>query len=351
MHSCPDWPRAGPLLQLGPLAHGIFHERWFKKVTTTAATQDAVVSYGLGPIGAGIAGLALDRGYRIVSAVDISPDKAGRDLGTLLGRAELGVTVTADVAAALACKPKVVLHSTQSHMPQVMPQLLACIEAGACVVSTCEELAFPWHQRAAEAKRLDDAAKAHGVAVVGVGVNPGFVMDLLPIVLTAPCRAVRSIRVTRVVDAGLRRKPLQRKVGDGLDRATFEKGVAEGRIGHVGLPESVAMIADALAWPLDSIRETIEPVMEGTTVRGLHQVANGLRAGEAVISLDLTMAVGAQNPRDSVTIDGEPPIVMTVEGGIHGDVATCAISVNVIPMVLAAPPGLTAVHRLPAIHR
>ncbi len=331
--------------------HRTSHERWFFEVAETAATQTTVLSYGLGPIGAGIAGLALDRGYRIVSAVDISPDKAGSDLGVLLGRARLGVTVTADVAAALACKPRVVLHSTQSHIPQVMPQLMACIEAGACVVSTCEELAFPWYRHDHEARRLDAAAKAHGVTIVGVGVNPGFVMDLLPIVLTAPCRKVRAIRVTRVVDAGLRRKPLQQKVGDGLDRATFEKGVAEGRMGHVGLPESVAMIADALGWPLDSIEETIEPVMEGATVRGLHQVANGLQSKEPVISLDLTMAVGAANPRDSVTIEGEPPIALTVSGGIHGDVATCAISVNAIPMVLASPPGLTAPHRLPAIHR
>lgn len=331
--------------------HHTFHERWFSKVTTTAATQATVVSYGLGPIGAGIAGLALDRGYRMVSACDISPDKAGSDLGTLLGRAELGVTVTADITAALERRPQVVLHSTQSHMPQVMPQLLACIEAGACVVSTCEELAFPWYRYPAEAKKLDEAAKAHGATLVGVGVNPGFVMDLLPIVLTAPCRTVRAIRITRVVDAGLRRKPLQRKVGDGLDRATFEQGVAEGRIGHVGLAESVAMIAEALAWPLDSITETIEPVMEGTTVRGLHQVANGQRGQETVISLDLTMAVGAQNPRDAVTIEGEPPIAMTVAGGIHGDIATCAVAVNAIPIVLAAPPGLTAVHRLPALHR
>jgi len=320
-------------------------------VTTTAATQATVVSYGLGPIGAGIAGLALDRGYRMVSACDISPDKAGSDLGILLGRAELGVTVTADITAALERRPQVVLHSTQSHIPQVMPQLLACVEAGACVVSTCEELAFPWYRHPAEATRLDEAAKTHGVTVVGVGVNPGFVMDLLPVVLTAPCRTVRSVRVTRVVDAGLRRKPLQRKVGDGLDRASFEQGVAEGRIGHVGLAESVAMIAEAIGWSLNSIHETIEPVMEGATVRGLHQVANGLRGQEAVISLDLTMAVGAQNPRDSVTIEGEPPIAMTVAGGIHGDIATCAVTVNAIPIVLAAPPGLTAVHRLPALHR
>ncbi|MGQ0568683.1 MAG: dihydrodipicolinate reductase [Armatimonadota bacterium] len=283
-------------------------------------------------------------------AIDIDPQKAGRDLGTLLGLDPLGVSVTADAAAALTRGPQVVLHSTQSHLAQVTSQILACIEAGACVVSTCEELAFPWRHHPVDARRIDEAAKARGVTVVGVGVNPGFVMDLLPIVLTGPCRDVRAVRVTRVVDAGQRRLPLQRKVGAGLEQAAFEEGVAAGRIGHVGLAESVAMIADALGWALEEIREEIEPVLVGTEVRGLHQVATGLHDGRPGITLDLTMAVGAPHPRDTVVIEGEPALHVTAAGGIHGDVATCAIAVNAIPRVLAAPPGLTTVHRLNPIH-
>jgi len=313
-------------------------------------TPTAIVHYGLGPIGLGIVGVALDRGHRPLAAVDIDPEKSGRDLGTLLGRAPLGLTVTADAGAALASGARVVLHSTQSHLAQVLPQILQCIEAGACVISTCEELAFPWHHHPDDARRIDQAAKTRGVAVVGVGVNPGFVMDLLPVALMAPCRDVRTVHVTRVVDAGLRRLPLQRKVGAGLDPGAFEAGVAGGRIGHVGLPESVAMIADALGWSLDTITKTIEPVGDRTSIRGLHQVAAGIRDGQPVITLDLTMAVGAPNPRDTVVIEGDPPISMTIAGGVHGDVATCAIAVNAIPQVLAAPPGLATVHRLPPIH-
>ncbi|MCL6554617.1 MAG: dihydrodipicolinate reductase, partial [Firmicutes bacterium] len=223
-------------------------------------TPISVVSYGLGPIGVSIARHALDIGHRIVGAVDIDPEKVGRDLGTLIGRDPLGVTVAADPAEALARGPEVVLHSTQSHIPQVLSQILDCLEAGACVVSTCEEMAFPWYRHPAAAHRIDRVAKARHVAAVGVGVNPGFVMDLLPVVLTAACREVRSIHVTRVVDAGTRRLPLQRKVGAGMTRAEFAQGVAEGRLGHVGLQESVALIADALGWPLDGVTEDIEPV-------------------------------------------------------------------------------------------
>lgn len=313
-------------------------------------TPVTLVSYGLGPIGLAIAALALDRGHRIVGAIDIDPAKAGRDLGELLGREPIGVAVTADAGDALGRRPQAVLHSTQSRIPQVAAQIIACLEAGASVVSTCEELAFPWYRHAATADRIDGAARSHGVAAVGVGVNPGFVMDLLPIVLTAPCRQVRAVRAVRVVDAATRRLPLQRKVGAGMTRAEFEAGVAAGTLGHVGLGESVAMIADALGWSLDGVAETIEPVMSGSRVQGLHQIARGRCRGREAITLDLTMAVGAPDPRDEVILDADPPIHITASGGIHGDIATSAIAVNAIPLVLAAPPGLTTVSRLPALH-
>jgi 4-hydroxy-tetrahydrodipicolinate reductase len=309
-----------------------------------------VVSYGLGPIGVSIARYALDRGHRIIGAIDIDPEKVGRDVGLLLGRDALGVTVTADPAEALARGPQAVLHSTQSHIPQVLSQIIDCLEAGACVVSTCEEMAFPWYRHPAAAHRIDRVAKARHVAAVGVGVNPGYVMDVLPVVLTAPCREVRSVHVTRVVDAGKRRLPLQRKVGAGMTKAEFEKGVADGKLGHVGLQESIATISDALAWQLDAITEDIEPVMEGAEVKGLHQVARGMQGGRPVITLDLTMAVGSANPRDTVIIEGDPPLNVTAAGGVHGDVATCAIAVNALPRILEAAPGLTTVYRLPPIH-
>jgi len=314
-------------------------------------TSVTVAHYGLGPIGLGIADVALERGHRVLGAVDIDPEKIGKDLGTLLGRAAIGVPVTADASAALAGRPLVVFHTTQSQLARTTPQLLEIVAAGANVISTCEELAFPWQHHAEHARRIDTAAKARGVTVVGLGVNPGYVMDLLPIVLTAPCRAIRAIRIVRVVDAGRRRLPLQRKVGAGMDRPTFERGVAEGTIGHVGLKESIAMIADSLGWTVDTVTERIDPVADGATVNGLHQVAVGTSAGQPIITLDLTMAVGVSNPRDSVLIDGEPPINVTVEGGIHGDVATCALAVNAAPIVVAAPPGLTTVNRLAPIHR
>lgn len=308
------------------------------------------IQYGLGPIGIGIAELALRRGHHLVAAVDIDPAKTGRLAAALIPGAPAGVAVTADAASVLNAGADIVLHSTQSRLSQVLPQVLPLVDAGLPVISTCEELAFPWHHHPEEAAVLDALARSRGAAVVGLGVNPGFVMDLLPVILTAPCTDVRRIAVERVVDAGGRRAPLQQKVGVGLSVDAFHRGVAEGRIGHVGLPQSAAMIAHALGWTLDRIEESIEPLIDARqVVRGLHQICHGVRRNSPVITLDLTMAAGTERPQDTVAIDGTPPLQVSIAGGIHGDIATHAIVVNAIPVVLAAPPGLLVPTQLPVV--
>lgn len=299
------------------------------------------IQYGLGPIGVGIAELALHRGHQLVAAVDIDPAKAGRPAAALIPGAPPDLTVTSDVAGGLTAGADIVLHSTQSRLAQILPQVTPLVDAGLAVISTCEELVFPWYHHPREAAALDVLAKSRGAAVIGLGVNPGFVMDLLPAVLTAPCRDVRQVTVERVVDVGVRRIPLQQKVGVGLTVDTFRGAVTDGRIGHVGLPQSAAMLAHALGWTLERIEETIEPVVgSDRLVRGLHQVCRAYRNGAAVITLDLTMAAGAEQPRDVIRVDGTPPITATIAGGIPGDQATYAIIVNAISRVLSAVPGL-----------
>ncbi len=308
------------------------------------------VQHGLGPIGVAIASLALRHCHQLVAAVDTDPAKAGRPAAALIPAAPADIIVEANATAVLNVGADIVLHSTQSHLAQVLPQLLPLVDAGLSVISTCEELAFPWHHFPAEAASLDALARSRGAVVVGLGVNPGFVMDLLPIVLTAPCTDVRRVRVERVVEVGVRRLSLQRKVGVGLTPEAFQAGVADGRIGHVGLPQSVAMIAHALGRPLDRIDESIEPVLgSDAKVRGLHQLCQGIRDDVATITLDLTMAAGVAHPHDTVTVDATPPIRAVIEGGVHGDQATCAIVVNAISTVLASPPGILTAIQLPAV--
>ena len=323
-----------------------------------------VVCYGLGPIGLGIARLAQARpGIAIAGAIDVDPQKVGRDLGELLGGASSGVVVAADPAAILRdVRPEVVLHATSSSLARVAPQLLEIAETGANVVSTCEELAFPWTAQPQLAAELDAAARRAGVTLLGTGVNPGYAMDALPLMLTAPCAAVRAVRVLRVVDAAQRRGPLQRKVGAGLTPEQFEAHVREGTVRHVGLPESLHMLATALGWHLDHSEQTIAAVLaeqpittdyvrvEPGQVAGVRQIARGFMGGREVLTLELRMYVGAPDPQDTVEIDGDPPVRMRIDGGLHGDIATAAIVVNAIPSVIRAAPGLASMGEVPMVH-
>src|SRR5208282_5385253 len=223
-----------------------------------------VVQFGLGPIGASIVRLMRRKAsLEIVAAIDNDPAKSGRDLGQVIGAmdAPWGIAVSPDASAVLEKPVDVVIHSTSSYLPSVMEQLLTCLSAGCCVVSTCEELAYPFRKHPALSKQLDAAAKEEGVALVGTGVNPGFVMDKLALTLSSVAQRIDWLSAVRIVDASKRRLPLQKKIGAGMTPEEFRAQVAAGVIKHHGLPESIAMVADGLGFSLDDISETIEPVI------------------------------------------------------------------------------------------
>ncbi len=324
-----------------------------------------VIHYGLGPIGVGVAKLVAKRtDMRIVGAIDIDPNKIGRDLGALLGDGQtLGVKVSGDANSVLKkSTADIVVLTTVSSLKKMKGQVTQIVQAGLPIVSTCEELSYPLAHNAALAAELDALAKQHGVAVYGTGVNPGFAMDALPLMLTAPCAEVKKIRVVRMQDASVRRLPFQQKIGAGVTRAEFQKRVDAGSVRHVGLRESVLMIADSFGWALSDYRESIEPVIakrDVTTpfltvkaglVAGLSQAGRGFVNGEECITLELVAYVGAPESYDTVTIEGTPNITSTIVGGLHGDIATAAVAVNSIPRVIAAPAGLLTPNNLPIPH-
>src|SRR5438874_631735 len=320
------------------------------------------IQYGVGPIGASIAKLMREKqAIEIVGAVDLDPAKAGRDLGEVAGAADApwGVNVFADAKEALDLNPDVVIHCTSSSLAKVMDQLMACLEAQSCVVSTCEELSYPFRTHPDLAAKLDAAAKEWGVALVGTGVNPGFVMDKLVVTLAAVSQRIEHAKALRIVDASKRRLPLQKKIGAGMSVDEFRAKVTEGVIKHVGLPESVAMVADSLGLAIDEITETIEPkvatervqteylTVEEGQAAGVHQIARGLSAGKELIYMELQMYVGAKDPADTITLTGHPNITLTIPGGSHGDIATASVAVNSIPVILDAPAGLRTAKDLP----
>ncbi len=323
-----------------------------------------IVLYGVGAMGTRIAKFLLKKkGVEIIGAIDVDKEKVGKDLGDVLDIGKrLGITVSNDPNGMLSkANADMVIHSTTSFLKQTYPQIAAAIKHGVNVVSTCEELSYPYATEPELAEKLDKLAREHSVTVLGTGINPGFLMDTRVINLTSVCQEIEHIRATRIMNAATRRVPFQKKIGAGLTVNEFKERIEQKTItGHVGLTQSIAMIANALKWKLDKIEvDPVEPVVAETQVEseavkvepgqvaGLKQCARGVKEGKEVISLDFQAYIGAKEEYDAVTIEGVPNVHEKIAPCIHGDSGTIAIIVNSIPKVMNAAPGLVTMKDLP----
>jgi len=321
------------------------------------------VHIGIGPIGQKMVKYAVERGcFNIVGAVDPDSGKAGKELGELCGINPLGITVSSNLDDAIRGRqPEVAIVTTVSSVVAFERQILELAKAKLHIVSTCEELFYPWQTQPELSSRIDEICRENGVACLGTGVNPGYLMDFLPTVLTAACQNVKKVEVWRFQDASVRRIPFQQKIGAGLSREEFEAKRKSGTLGHVGLPESLNFIANRLGWKLDRNNETLEPVIAEKDINtgykpiskgmacGVHQVGRGFIGDKEVIVLNFKAAVGEPESYEQVHIDGEPPIKSKISGGVNGDIATCAITLNSVRSVLAASPGLKTMGDIPPV--
>jgi hypothetical protein len=322
-----------------------------------------VAQIGIGPLGREMTRSIHARpNMEVVAAVDTDPRLHGQDLGELCSLGPLGIPVAPSARSVLrSSRAEIALLTTVSDLSVILPQIEEILEQGLPVVTTCEELTYPWITAPQTAARLDAKARERGVAVLATGVNPGFMMDTLPICLSAVAQRVEAIKVSRIQDAAHRRLPFQRKIGAGLDPAEFEEKRKSGALRHVGLTESMHMIASRFGWKLDHTEEVITPVIaersvttQAMTVKagsaaGVQQIGKAYAGSEEKITLVFRASIGEPHPEDTVEIVGEPHIVSTVAGGVHGDVATCAIALNAIPVLLKAQPGLRTMIDLPPI--
>ncbi|MHC4630026.1 MAG: NAD(P)H-dependent amine dehydrogenase family protein [Planctomycetota bacterium] len=306
---------------------------------------------------------AVERGcFNIVGAVDTDPDKAGKELGELCGTEPLGITVSSNLDEAIGGKSaEVALVTTVSSIVSLESQVVELAKAKLHIISTCEELFFPWNTQPEVSRRIDQVCRENGVVCLGTGVNPGYMMDFLPTALSGVCQNVKSVKVWRVQDASVRRIPFQQKIGAGLTLEEFEAKKSTGTLRHVGLPESVAFIANRLGWKLDRNVETLEPVIADKDIDtgykpvargmacGVHQVGRGFVGDKEVITLTFRAAVGEPESYDQVQIEGEPTIQSKIAGGVNGDIATCAITLNAVRSVLESSPGLKTMGQIPPI--
>jgi 4-hydroxy-tetrahydrodipicolinate reductase len=322
-----------------------------------------VIQYGLGPIGSAIARHVVERpSLTLVGAVDIDPQKVGKDAGEVigLGRA-LGFPVRPRLAEVMATtQADVAIHATGSYFNLFKGQIVEILQAGLDVVSSAEELSFPWLAHPQEATEIDAVAKRTGKTVLATGVNPGFLMDSLPLALTAICQRVDHIAVTREQNASLRRGPFQAKIGSGMTVEAFRTKMAEGRMGHVGLPESMGMLFTTLGKKLARYEGKVEPVVAEKRIKtqffdvppgrvcGLRQVARGYTEESEFATLTFVAALDWPEDEDTIRITGKPDLEIKLRG-TNGDIATVAIVVNAVRRVKEAAPGLMTMRDLPIV--
>lgn len=314
-----------------------------------------IAQFGLGPIGVETLKLAATKPWaEIVGGIDIDPAKIGKSLADITGVASLSrAKVHRSLEELLAVsKPDVIFQTSVSKIKAALAQVEPMVRAGISVVSSCEELLYPPLREPQLAKDFDALCKKHNARVLGTGVNPGFIMDVIPVCFTGVCRNVSAIHVQRVVNATTRRGPLQKKIGSGLPPAEFEKLFAEGKAGHAGLKDSAALIAHCLGWQISELTETCKAMVADHDIKtphvevkkgqccGLHQRGEMKVNGKLVLTLDLKMYLDAPNPHDACQIEGEPSLKVLVDGGVAGDSATVASVVNAAPRILKAAPGL-----------
>jgi 4-hydroxy-tetrahydrodipicolinate reductase len=322
-----------------------------------------ILHVGLGPLGRKIVADLYERRLgEIVGAVDTASDLAGRKLSDVVPAIKSKVVVHKSIEDVKSLDSiHCAIVTTSSELEKCAPTFRELLGRGMSVVSTCEELCYPWLRHKKLAQELDELARDGRGRLLGTGVNPGFLMDAFPALATAISKSVKSVEVHRFQDAATRRIPFQKKIGAGVGEHEFGRQVEAGTLRHVGLAESLHFIAASLGFDIERWEEEIEPIRAERDVEsdlgpiakgaiaGVRQVARAFRGTECIIRLEFQAAIGLADPHDRVIIHGEPPIDITWQGGVPGDVATSAIVLNSIAPLLRTAPGLHTMATIPMI--
>jgi len=321
-----------------------------------------IIIYGVGAMGRNMVRLLQDiNGCRIVGAIDWDENKIGRDLGELagLGR-KVGIKVSYPPLEVLGrVRADIALHATTAFLDKATDQICAVLEQGINVVTICQELFFPLPKNRSRAKKIDAKARQAGARVTAVGINPGFIMDLVPILCSTPCWRIDSVHVRRHVDFSPYGPDEMRHIGANLTEKEFRKGVRLGTIGHIGLLETAAMVSHCLGLEVDELKQSKEPILTAKKrqspfvsiaagrVCGFRQNVVGFSGGKEILDFQMVGIVSPDKEEDRIElgdyarINGVPSVDIAVKEEIaqKGGLGTAAVAVNMIPRLLAASPG------------
>ncbi|HAE43723.1 MAG TPA: NADP-binding protein [Clostridiales bacterium] len=328
-----------------------------------------VAIWGFGAMGSGMAKMLLTKkGVEIVGVCDMHPDRAGKDMYSLMKierQDRPAVIIKENVEEVVyngSCD--ICLMATDSFTKKAYPRIQYVLEQKINVISTAEEMAYPQAKNPELAKNLDRIAKENGVTVLGTGINPGLIMDLLVLCMTGCMTNVDHMEAKRVNSLSPFGPAVMEEQGVGMNVAEFNKRVESGTMaGHVGFEESVRMIADGIGWKIDKFQQQMKPIItevdrkspygfaKAGDVAGVNMTGQGFVDG--IVKIDMKHPqqiepemVGVETG-DYITIKGTPEVNLTITPEIEGGLGTVAMCVNMIPLVISAEPGLKTMIDLP----
>lgn len=325
--------------------------------------------WGFGAMGSGMAKVLLTRkGVDIVGVCDTHPDKQGKGIYELLDLPQSGrpkALITGDIEKLLQNKPlDICIIATNSFTKEVFPKIMRVLDAGVNVITIAEEMSWPWAQSPKLAKEMDERAKAKGVSILGTGINPGMMMDLLAVFLSGCMTQVDHVHCERINSLSPFGAAVMHEQGIGLTQEAFQQGVKDGSLaGHVGFAESSGMIATALGFDINHFQQQMQPIVTQVDrkshhgfaaagqVAGVHMSAQASAAGQEMINLIHPQQIEPQLAKvetgDYVRLRGSPPINMAIQPEVDGGIGTIAMACNMLPFVVAARPGLLTMLDLP----
>lgn len=328
-----------------------------------------VAIWGLGVMGKGMAKMLADKkGVEIIGVCTRSKDLVGRDIYEILGVDRAGrpeAIVNPNIDEVLDGKNcDVCLCATDSFTKNAFPRIKTVLEKGINVISTAEEMSYPQAQQPELAKQLDEIAKKNGVTVLGTGINPGLIMDLLVVTLTGCMTDLTHVEAKRVNSLSPFGKVVMQEQGVGTTVEEFKKGVKDGTLsGHVGFEESISMIADAVGWEVDEIKTQMEPIVtsidrksphgfaKAGDVAGANMTGQGIAGGKELINMihpqQIEPEMEGTHTGDYITLKGTPEVNMAIKPEVEGGLGTIAMCVNMIPNVINSAPGLKTMLDLP----
>ena len=325
-----------------------------------------VLVWGLGAMGSGVArNIVKKEELRLVGAVEKDPERIGKDLGEYLGGEKTGRIVYSDIEKAIVeTRPDIVVIATNSFVEEVLPKIEAAARHHVDILTIAEEMAFPFVSHPEKSEILENIAWRYGVSILGTGINPGFVLDLLIIAMTGACLKVDRIEARRINDLSPFGKTVMETQGVGTSPEEFRKGIEKGDIvGHIGFQQSIAMIGNALGWEIDRIEESREPIISNTErktsvahvkpgmVAGCKHVGRGYCGEKLMIELvhpqQILPETEGVETGDYIDIYGDPEIHLSIKPEISGGKGTIALATNMIPAVIEAAPGLIEMSELP----